>query len=59
LQRAGASLVKTRASGLAFWSGLFELSLGHRSRGGGGCVISGAVPKKQKKQQDKTPKCYL
>ncbi len=28
-------------------------------RAGGSCVISGAVPKKEKKQQDKTIKHYL
>ena len=40
LKRAGPALVKTRASRLAFWSGLFKLGLGRRSRSGLGCILS-------------------
>ena len=40
LKRAGPALVKTTTGRLAFWSALFELGPGRRSRGGGGCVIS-------------------
>jgi len=40
LKRAGPVLVKITTGRPAFWSGLFELGLGSRSRGGGGCVIS-------------------
>ena len=46
LKCARPAFIETPAGRLAFRSVLFQLRLGCRSLGGGGCIISGATPKK-------------